>query len=569
MSAMRRFLAWSCAIPIVLAACSPAPAPPTAAILPEPTGPEWFADVTDKVGVNFRHEAGPTDKYFMPAVMGSGLALFDFDGDGRLDLLALTNAGPQSKSTHKLFRQSADGSFADVSSGSGLDFAGHGMGVAVGDWDNDGRVDAYISQYGGGRLVRNLGGGKFEDATDRAGVAMPRWGTSCAFVDYDRDGWLDLVVANYVDYDPSKPCVDGSGRGDFCHPNQFNGTAARLFRNLGNGRFEDVSVAAGLAARPSNGLGVTCADFTGDDWPDILVANDARPNHLWVNRKNGTFAEEAAARGLAYDGTGNVRANMGIALADLHGDGRADVFVTHLAEEFHTLWRQDRPGRFRDATARAGLARPLWRGTGFGTVAADFDHDGRVDLAVANGRVMRSRAAGSPKPREGLPAFWHDYVERNQLFANLGDGTFRDASADSPQFAGPGGIARGLAWGDLDNDGAIDLVSSDVEGPLRVFRNVAPKAGHWLTVRAVDPRWKRDAIGAAVTVRSKDRRWVASVNPGQSYCSAGDMRAHFGLGGAAAADEILVVWPDGARERFPGGAVDRHLTLERGRGLPP
>jgi hypothetical protein len=564
---MIRWLPWAVLLPLAFAACSPVPAPPPAPGVPQPSGPAWFEDITSKTGLAFRHAAGPTDRHFMPAVMGSGLALADFDNDGRLDLVLLTNAGPRAKDTHRYYRQQPDGTFADATAGSGLDFPGHGMGVAVGDWNNDGRLDLFISQYGGGRLFQNLGDGKFDDVTEKAGVAQPRWGTSCAFVDYDRDGWLDLVIANYVDYDPSNPCIDGRGRGDFCHPNQFAGSAARLFRNRGDGHFDDVSVAAGFAAKPSNGLGIACADFTGDGWPDILVANDARPNHLWVNRKNGTFEDEAVLRGLAYDGTGNVRANMGIALGDLHGHGRDDVFITHLAEELHTLWRQDEPGRFRDATAQAGLARPHWRGTGFGTVAIDFDRDGHLDLAVANGRVMRTRApAGDPRP--DLPPFWRDYTERNQLFVGLGDGKFRDASADCPAFAGSAAVARGLAWGDLDNDGAVDLVVSEIEGSVRVYRNIAPNPGHWLAVRAVDPKRKRDALGAVVTVRAGGKSFRSAINPAMSYCSAGDVRAHFGLGDRTTTDEIVVVWPDGSRERFPGGGVDRELKLERGTGRP-
>jgi hypothetical protein len=550
-------------LPALLTACSSSPPPPTA---PQPAGPAWFADATATVGLAFRQQAGPTDKYFMPQVMGSGLGVIDFDNDGRLDLIVLNNAGPKATARHKLFHHEPDGTFRDASAGSGLDVAGHGMGVAVGDFDNDGFADVYVSQYGGGRLFRNSGGGKFEDVTDRAGVAQPRWGTSCCFVDFDRDGWLDLLVANYVDYDPSKPCVDGSGRGDFCHPNQFPGTAARLFRNRGNGTYDDVTVSSGLAAKPSNGLGVGCADFTGDGWPDLLVANDAKPNHLWVNQRNGTFRDEAAERRVAFDAVGNVRANMGVAVADLHGDGRDDVFVTHLAEELHTLWRQDSPGRFKDATGEAGLARPAWRGTGFGTVAIDFDHDGRVDLAVANGRVMRARTPLVGTPGADLPAFWHAYAERNQLFANAGGGTFRDVSADSPAFTGTPGVHRGLAWADLDNDGAMDLIVSSIEGPVRVFKNVAPKAGHWLLVKAVDPRGNRDALGAVVTVRAKDKQWRGRSNPGQSYCTSGDPRVHFGLGSVTALDAMRVEWPDGLREEFPGGTADRLITLTRGQG---
>jgi hypothetical protein len=512
-----------------LAGCSKSP-PTSATSTPEPAGPEWFADITEKVGINFRHQAGSTGKYFMPQVMGSGVGVFDADNDGRLDILLLNNAGPESGVRHAFYRQQADGTFRDASAGSGLDIAGHGMGVAVGDIDNDGWADVYISQFGGGRLFRNKGNATFEDVTVAAGVALPHWGTSTTFLDYDRDGWLDLIVVNYVDYDPSHACVEASGKADYCHPRQFPGTAARLFHNRGTSGgqwagYEDVTARAGLAGARSSGLGVGCADFNGDGWIDIFVANDARPNHLWINRQDGTFVDEAVKRTVAYNGSGNVEANMGVAVADLAGSGRFDIFVTHLTEERHTLWRQDIPGHFRDATAAAGLAEPRWRGTGFGTIAADFDHDGRLDLAVANGRVIRSRLPGREQPPPTLPEFWHPYAERNQLFAGEAGGRFRDISPDSPQLTSPPGVYRGLGWGDLDNDGAVDLVVTSIEGPVKVLKNVAPKRGHWLGVRAIDPKLKRDALGAVVTVTAGGRRRVSMINRGQSYCSSGDARA--------------------------------------------
>jgi hypothetical protein len=510
----------------------------------------------------------------MPQVMGSGLAVLDVDNDNRFDLLLLNNAGPNSGATHKLFRQNPDGTFRDASAGSGLDVAGHGMGAAAGDIDNDGFADVYVSQYGGGRLFRNRGDGTFEDVTATAGVAQPRWGTSCAFFDYDRDGWLDLVVVNYLDYDPSKPCTRTSGEKDYCHPGQFAGTEARLFRNRGrapDGKwlgYADATNESGLGAKRSSGLGVACADFDGDGWPDIFAANDARANHLWINKRNGTFAEEALERAIAYDAGGNPLANMGVALSDVDSDGRLDVFVTHLAEELHTLWRQDTPGYFRDRTAAAGLANPRWRGTGFGTIALDFDHDGNPDIAVVNGRVMRARAP-SPNIRDDLPAFWKDYAERNQLFAGTGGGKFRDISPASPALTKTAEVTRGLAWADLDGDGGMDLVTTSIEGPVRVYRNVAPKAGHWLIVRAFDPKLKRDAIGALVAVSAGGRTRVAPANPGLSYCSSGDPRAHFGLGPADTVDSIRIDWPDGTGEIFPGGPADRTITLNKGGGKKP
>jgi hypothetical protein len=554
------------------AACTSSSAPSPATSPEVPAGPEWFRDVTAEVGLDCRQHAGATGAYFMPQVMGSGLGLIDVEGDGRFDLIVLNNAGPDSGITHRLFRQGADGRFRDATKGSGLDVAGYGMGVAVGDVDNDGWPDAYISQYGGGRLFRNRGDGTFEDRTTAAGVANPRWGTSCSFLDHNRDGWLDLIVVCYVDYNPSHNCTSPGGLLDYCHPNQFPGSEARLYQNRGRSAdgvwqgFEDATSRSGLASKPSNGLGVLCADFDGDGWVDIFAANDARANHLWINRRNGTFEEEGLPRGVAFNGAGNAQANMGVVYHDLDGDGRPDVFVTHLAEELHTLWQQIGPGRFTDATARTGLGNPLWRGTGFGVVAADFDLDGHVDLAVANGRVSRSRLPNLPGLRSDLPEFWHSYAERNQLFASTGTGSFRDVSRDAASFTQPPAVSRGLAWTDLDGDGAVDLIATSIEGPVRVFRNVAPKKGRWLIVRAFDPERKRDAPGAEVRVRAGTKTWAALASPGLSYCTSGDPRAFFGLGAVDRIEEIVVRWPEGTQESFPGGAPDRVVTVNRGQG---
>ncbi|HZT80288.1 MAG TPA: CRTAC1 family protein, partial [Gemmataceae bacterium] len=407
--------------------------------------------------------------------------------------------------------------------------------------------------------------------TRGAGLDDPHWGASACFVDYDLDGWLDLVVTHYVDYDPSQPCAGAGGQRDFCHPRTFPGTLTRLYRNRGDGsaRFEDVTLKAGLG-KPGPGLGVTCADFNGDGWPDIFVANDADANRLWVNQKDGTFRDEAVGRGVAYNGMGQPQANMGVAVGDVAGTGRLDLFVTHLTEETHTLWRQqpgEPRGLFRDATAASGLAAPRWRGTGFGTALADFNHDGWLDIAVANGRVRR----GPPVAADALGPFWCRYGERNQLFAGAGDGRFRDLSEDNAPLCGTPNVARGLAVGDVDGDGALDLLVTTAAGPARLFRNVAPDRGHWLLVRALDPELKRDAYGAEVTVWAGGRRWVSAVNPGQSYLCGNDPRAHFGLGEAAWVDRIEVRWPDrnGTREQFAGRAADQAVTLRKGEGHRP
>ncbi|VTR99602.1 CRTAC1 family protein [Tuwongella immobilis] len=534
-------------------------------------GAPWFHDVTAALGIDWTHStSSPIDEYFMPDIMGSGVAVFDANGDGRLDILALTNGGPTASAKHALWMQQPNGQFRRLDN-CGLDIAGHGMGVACGDFDNDGDVDVYLAQYAGGRLFRNRGDGHFDDVTDSASVKNPRWGVSATFVDFDRDGWLDLLVAHYVDYDPSHRCISGSGLADFCHPNQFKGTASRLYRNRGvkDGTwqgYQDVTAESGLAAKPSNGLGAVATDADGDGWPDLLIANDAQANHLWINQKDGTFREDAVSRGIAFNGAGNPQANMGIAWADLDRDGRMDCFITHLAEELHTLWKQDRPGRFRDATATMGLGTPVFRGTGFGTVANDFDADGWPDLVVVNGRVMRRRDRSQMSAKDPL----FDYREMNQVFAGSSKG-FRDRTPAEGGLCGFPRIDRGLAWGDIDGDGQTDLVINSLQGKLRVMRNQAPLGEHTgLRVRASDPRYRRDAINARITLIAGEQRWIGEILPGQSYGSSGEPVASFGLGTLARVDSIQVQWPDGFVESFaavdlaPGQILT--IRLERGRG---
>jgi hypothetical protein len=555
---------------LLVSGCSiPPPSAPE-----KPAAPPWFTDVTDDSGLRCVHDAGQPGTYFMPQLMGSGAALFDFDGDGLLDVYLVQNGGPgEGHATNRLFRQGKDGRFTDVSNGSGLDVSGYGMGVAVGDVNNDGFPDVFLTEYGRIRLFLNNGDGKtFTDVTKEAGLDHLQWATSASFVDYDRDGWLDLVFVSYVDYNPSQPCSGARGGRDYCHPSMYEGTTPKLYRNCGKlsgagaqphgVRFEDVTVRSGLAKFPGPGLGVICADFNGDHWPDIFIANDSKPNRLWINQKNGTFKEEALQRGIALNVMGMTQANMGVALGDVDGDGMFDVLVTHLSEETHTLWKQGPRGTFRDHTAGARLASPRYRGTGFGTTLADFDNDGALDLAVVNGRVSRGADVAVP----GLDPFWHVYAERNQLFANDGKGHFQDISADNAPFCGTPSVGRGLAFGDLGNRGAVDIIATSVAGPVRVYRNAVADRGHYLVIRAFDPKLKRDAYGAEITVRAGDRRWLRWVNPGSSYLCSNDPRAHFGLGPVERVDAIEVTWPGGETEVFEGGAVNGHVVLAKGSG---
>ena len=525
----------------------------------------WFKDVTDRVGIEFHHVTGEGERYFMPDQMGSGAALFDYDGDGRLDIFLIQNGGINSTATHRLFHQEEDGTFRDVSEGSGLDVPGHGMGAATGDVNNDGRVDLLVTEYGGLRLFLNQGAGMFLDITQSAGLDNPRWGTSAAFFDCNRDGWLDLVVANYLDYNPTQRCTDAAGRPEFCGPHGFPGLAAKLFKNVRGQRFEDITVSSGLARVAGPALGVVCADFDGDRWPDIFLADDGRPNRLFINQQDETFWEEAAVRGLALTSLGQTAGDMGLAMGDVNGDGMFDLFCTHLAEERHSLWMQHPRGFFQDRASTQGLNVQSWRGTGFGTALVDFDHDGDLDLIFANGRVKRDPTYSPMEPDSA--SFWTPYAQRHQVFANLGEGRFQDVSHNQPSFCNQAMVGRGVAVGDVNNDGAVDVLLTGAGDRARLLFNDAPRVGHWLSIRVVDPALGgREALGAEITVKSGERSWWRLAHPAFSYLSSNDPRAHVGLGKRDAYDAIQVIWPDGNVESFPGGAADRIIVLRRGEG---
>ena len=565
--------------------------------------PTYFKEITSSSGIDFQHWCGDGGKYFFPEVMGSGIALFDYDGDGDLDLYVVqgmpakptmaeegdrVSSSKRSK-TSRLYRREKDGRFTDVTTEAGLldgEWHGepYGMGVAVGDVNNDGWPDLYETKFGRDRLYLNRQG-RFEDVTEQAGIDNPRWGTSACFVDYDRDGWLDLFVANYVDYFPSQDCIDPSGRQDYCHPTLFADAPAKLFRNVTGEagtqsnepganspasppRFRDVSLEMGIDDSPGPGLGVVPGDFNADGWPDLYVANDAKRNFLWMNQQGKTFLDEAIPAGAAYDQAGKPQSSMGVASGDVDRNGHSDLFMTHLDGEYSTLYLQIEGGIYEDRTVAVGLAQATIPYTGFGTALVDVDVDGDLDLLIANGRVRR-RDSDRDSPAEPA-AFWQRYAEHNQIFLGAGDGTFAEVSPSKQPFCAEARVFRGLAVGDLDADGDLDVVTSEVNGPARIFRNVAPRQGNWLLIKAVDPKLGgRDAYGAQVTVVAGGQRWSREINPAFSYLSSSDPRAHFGLGKRASIDQVQIRWPDGTEERFPGGAVNRSLTVRRGEGASP
>lgn len=553
---------------LLFCGCKPAIPPSTTAVEAPVTDPIWFEDATDKVGLSFVHDCGPTGEFFMPQSMVAGCAMFDANGDGKLDLLLLQSAGPKTGKTNQLYLQNADGTFRNASASSGLDFDGYNVGVAVGDFDNDGRPDVLITQFVGAKLLHNEGGGKFGDVSAEVGINNPLWGSSAAFFDYDRDGWLDLVIVNYVDYDRSWPCTAPDGSRDFCGPKTFPGTAAKLFHNLGarNGtiaKFQDVTVPSGLAAKIGPGLGVYCADLTGDGWPDMFVTNDGKPNYLWVNQKDGTFKEEGLSRGVALTGMGSQYANMGIAAGDYDGDGLTDLFVTHLTNETHTLWQQGPVGLFRDKTIETGVLKTKWRGTGFGAVAADFDLDGSPDIAFVNGKVY----SGPPvSDTDHLPPFWRPYAERNQLLRNDGKGQFVDVSPSNAGFCGTPNVARGLAMGDYDDDGRPDLLVVNLGNRARLYRNVSV-GNNWLKIQAIDPKLgNRDLLGTELKVTANGRMQFQIIRSEQSYLSSSVAIGTFGLGSSTAYDKLEVKWPNGNSEEFPVGAANRKVIVRPGEG---
>jgi hypothetical protein len=559
----------------VLAAACGSEAPPTPS---EPAAPaaEWFVDGTAESGLSFVHFNGRTGKLLYPEVMPPGVAMFDYDDDGDLDLFAVQGkmlegvpieravVKPAGPLRARLFRNDLEGSrlrFTDVTEASGIEASGYGMGAAAGDYDNDGCVDLYVTNLGANQLLKNNCNGTFSDATRQSRTIDGGWSVSAAFADIDRDGWLDLFVGHYLNYSVTAnvECFSLSGQPDFCPPHVYRAQGSRLFRNNGNGTFTDHTAAAGMATQFGPALGVATADFNGDGWVDIYVANDGVPNNLWINRRDGTFEDTALPAGAAVSPEGLAKASMGVDAGDFDNDGDEDLFIGELTGQGADLYVNSGSAEFVDQSARAGLRLQTLPFTGFGAGWLDIDNDGLLDLAVVNGAVTHSAEALARNERFALH-------QRNQLFRNAGGGRFEDASDRGGAAFRVEEISRGAAFGDLDNDGDTDIVVANDGGPLRVLLNTVGNRAHWLGLRLVG-QGGRDMLGARVSVMRRDGAtlWRRARADG-SYASASDPRVLVGLGATTASPTVRVHWPGGVVEEWTDLAIDRYSTLKEGGG---
>ena len=528
-----------------------------------------FDDITLESKLNFKHTSGIEGRYLLPEIMGSGGALFDFDNDGDLDIY-LVNGGNrrnnQDDSANKLFQRNTDGLYQDVTKTAGLDDTGFGMGSALGDFDNDGDLDIYVSNVDDDRLFLNNGDATFSDISENAGIQGHGWSSSATFCDIDDDGFLDLYVATYVTQEPAQACADASGEIDYCAPNAYRGEADQLYHNNGDGSFTFIGKRSGISQRNNNALGVICFDFNGDHQDDFLVANDGERNHLWINNGDGTFNERAVTYGVAVNLFGDTEASMGIALGDTNADERLDLLLTHLDEETNTLYLRTGDRTLIDATIQSGLGGPSIPETGFGVSMFDANQDGALDIAISNGRV-RKQPGDLLDPSMGiLEQFHYDYAEPNRLMVNLGSGKFADWCVVSNPFCSDLHVSRGLITGDIDADGDLDILVMNSNGPARLYRNELADKGGWLKLRTFDPALNRDAIGARVGIRIGNAWQVRPVIHSDSYLSSHDAVVHFGLGNATTVDEIIVIWPRGETERFPPLRRNQLAVLSRGQG---
>ena len=544
---------------------------------------EWFTERAQAVGLDFVHFNGMSGEFVFEEMVGSGVALLDFDNDGDLDVyfpqgqmlgadktLADAVLPPQMPLplSDRLYRNDlevlADGSrtlsFTDVTEASGLDVRSYGMGVATGDIDNDGWVDLYRTRLGPDQMFRNNGDGTFTDVSAHAGTNQPGWGISAAFVDIDRDGWLDLFVGNYVDPRDAVECFDARGERGYCGPRRFRPVPDRLYRNRGDGTFADVTATSQVAREYGPAMGVVASDLDADGWVDLYVANDLQENQLWLNQQDGTFKNGALLAGVALNLEGAVEAGMGVDAGDVDADGDDDLFVTHLSLQTNTLYLNDGTGLFEDRSTMSGLGVPSLPATGFGTLFFDYDNDGWLDILAVNGAVSAIAALVAAEDP-------HPLHEPNQLFRNMGNGRFEEVTARAGQVFELSEVGRGAAFGDLDNDGDTDIVVTNNAGPARLLVNNIGDRNRWLGLRLVGGHPPRDMLGARVGVfRGEGPPLWRRARTDGGYASAHDPRVLVGLGDATTVPRVRVIWPSGRVEEWTNLAVDQWLTLTEGTG---
>ena len=532
-----------------------------------------FVDVAEKAGLTEQNIFGGVDtKKYIIETTGNGVAIFDYDNDGWPDIFLVNGTRisgfPSGKApTNRLYRNNHDGTFTDVTDKAGLTATGWGQGVCVGDYDNDGWDDLYVTYYGKNRLYRN-DHGVFSEVAEKAGVAGSGkdWGTGCAFVDYDRDGHLDLMVANYVDFDlataPSpgdRPTCFWKGAPVMCGPRGLAGSKNTLYHSRGNGTFEDVSTKSHILQTEGHyAFSVSTLDFDEDGWPDIFIACDSTPAILYRNNHDGTFTDVAVTAGAAFNEDGREQAGMGSTVADYNGDGHLDVFKTNFSDDTSTLYKNNADGSFTDATASAGLGI-YTQYLGWGTMFLDYDNDGWPDLLLVNGHVY---------PEVDTQHLGSSYKEPRILFHNNGDGTYSDVSASAGAGITTPAASRGLAIGDLWNDGRISAVINNMNAAPTLLVNQTKNGNHWIAIRTIGTKSNRDGIGARIRVKTATRIFVDEVRSGSSYISNSDMRVHFGLGKVDQIEWVEVRWPSGVTERFANREVDKVNTVTEGSGAP-
>jgi hypothetical protein len=533
-----------------------------------PGEPAWFEDRAAELGLVFQHEHGHREEYWMPEIIGGGGALFDLEDDGDLDAYlvqsgSLHDDAPVEARANRLFQNDGTAHFRDITAGSGAEDRRYGMGVACGDADGDGATDLFVSNVGRNTLLTNLGGGRFEDTTEAAGLTEEGWSTSVTFLDYDRDGALDLFVTRYVEWSKESeiPCINPLNQREYCSPKSYSRPAlSLLYHALGQGRFEDVSEPSGITSDRAHGLGVVAGDLDGDGWIDVFVANDGRPNHYWRNGGDGRFENVAMRKGCGVDAQGVPKAGMGVLLADPDDDLDLDVLVCNLRGESDSFFRND-GGLFSDRTAVSGLAAPGKPFTRFGLAVSDFDLDGWLDLYQANGRVERPREAENLNPSD-------PYAEPNLLLRGQAGGKFVEVLPRGGTAELEVETSRAVVQGDLDGDGALDLLVVNNNGPARLLMNQTARRGNWILLR-VRERSGADALGAVLTLEHGGRRQRRDVTTSFGYLASHDPRVHLALGASERVDSVVVQWVDGTRERFGPLAANGAHELRRGQGTPP